>query len=268
MLTQLLRLIDVFLGDARRPLIVLLGPTASGKTSLSIEIAKHVDGEIVNADSRQLYKYLDIGTAKITEGEMHGIPHHLLSIKDPDEEITVGKYQEWAFSAIEEVLSRTKVPILIGGSMLYIASITDGYVMERRPNAEISTASARQGTKNEQKKCSYDLLIIGISVPRDALRKRIERRVDEMMKQGWIDEVRSILARGYSPADPGMESHGYREICEYLEELEGGEVGEEIEEAKERLKQRIVTKTCQYAKRQLTWWRKDGRIHWIHTSDS
>jgi tRNA dimethylallyltransferase len=123
-------------------------------------------------------------------------------------------------------------------------------------------------THNEQKKCSYDLLIIGNSVPRDTLRQRIERRVEEMMKQGWIDEVRSILARGYSPADPGMESHGYREICEYLEELEGGEVGEEIEEAKERLKQRIVTKTCQYAKRQLTWWRKDGRIHWIHTSDS
>lgn len=120
------RIIDVSLEGSHTPLIVILGPTASGKTGLSVEIAKHVGGEIVNADSRQLYRFLDIGTAKITEGEMEGVPHHLLDILDPKEEATVGIYKEMAENVIRDIQRRNKVPLLVGGSMLYLSSITDG----------------------------------------------------------------------------------------------------------------------------------------------
>ena len=123
---ELIRTIDVFLEGTKKPLIVILGLTASGKTGLSIEVAKHVNGEIVNSDSRQLYKYLDIGTAKITEDEMQGVPHHLLDVKDPKEEVAVGWYQEQAGKTIEDIIARGKVPLLVGGSMLYISAITDG----------------------------------------------------------------------------------------------------------------------------------------------
>ncbi len=120
------RIIDVFLEGTHKPLIVILGPTASGKTGLSIEVAHHVDGEVVNADSRQLYRLLDIGTAKITEQEMEGIPHHLLDVLDPKEEAAVGTYKEMAERAIEDIQKRNRVPLLVGGSMLYLSSITDG----------------------------------------------------------------------------------------------------------------------------------------------
>src|SRR3989338_5858367 len=127
--SDLLRLVDVFLEGTKKPLLVLLGPTASGKTALSLELAKYVGAEIVNADSRQLYRFLDIGTAKIRKEEMQGIPHHLIDVKDPKEEVTVGWYQTAATKVIEDILARKKVPLLVGGSMLYISSVIDGLTL-------------------------------------------------------------------------------------------------------------------------------------------
>jgi len=313
---ELLRTIDVFLEGAKKPLMVILGPTAAGKTSLSIEVARHVDGEVVNADSRQLYCHLDIGTAKVTEAEMQGVPHHLIDVCDPKEEITVGWYQEEATKVIEDILTRGKVPLLVGGSMLYMSSVTDGLTMapavsrERhqellnmdnkmlyrrlqkldpdaaaaihknntprvvraievcevleKPKSKVMAAlnELRPRGAGEQKS-PYDLLIFGVEQSADVLKKRMADRLEKMIEGGWIDEVRNLLAQGYRAEDPGMKSTGYREIVEYLTELDHAGSDADIEAMQEMLKARILTKTRQYAKRQLTWWRGDRRIRWI-----
>lgn len=316
---RLTRTIDVFLEGTSKPLIVILGPTAAGKTSASIEIAKSVSGGVVNADSRQIYRYLDIGTAKVIVDEtslrqgfgwqVQGVPHHLLSVKDPKEEVTVGWYQEEALKVIENILERRKVPLLVGGSMLYLSSIIDGLSLapaadpalrkhleqeydrdggvalyKRLQSIDPDAASAihpqnksyvvraleiyetlklPKSMSVKEHKSPYDLLILGVTRPRSELLKRIEERIEEMFTRGWIEEVRDLLARGYTPEDPGMRSLGYREICQYLKEVEGSEGSEDIEVAKERLRQRIVAKTRQYAKRQMSWWRNDPRIRWM-----
>ena len=317
---EILRKVDVFLGGINKPLIVILGPTASGKTSLSIEIAKYIDGEVINTDSRQLYKYLNIGTAKITEGEMGGIPHRLIDVKDPKEEIAVGWYQEEATKVIDDIISRGKVPLLVGGSMLYISSITDGlslapiadselhqnlmeeydsdggdklykklqkidpetaanihqnnkprvvravqiYEILKSPKSKVMTERGELRPRGGNKgRCPYDCLIFGVDRGGDNLKRRISERLDQMIDAGWIDEVRDLLARGYTADDPGMKSHGYREIIQYLQEVEAaGDI--DVDSMKENLKKRIAAKTRQYAKRQITWWRNDERIRWIH----
>ena len=165
---------------------------------------------------------------------------------------------------IYEIAKKPKTEIISGPSIQPVLSLSKGPAPRVMPS-DASEYERCIEVLHEQKKCSYDLLMIGLSMGREELKKRIGRRVEEMIEQGWIDEVRDLLARGYRPTDPGMESHGYREICAFLEEVEEGE--EDIEEAKERLKQRITTKTCQYAKRQMTWWRKDMRIHWLNESE-
>ncbi len=320
MQSDLLRTLDVFLGWAKKPLIVLLGPTASGKTALSLEVAKYIGGEIVNGDSRQLYKYLDIGTAKILLEEMEGIPHHLLSVKDPKEEVTVGWYQREAQRAIEEIHARKKIPLLVGGSMLYVSSIIDGLTLapaaDSALRASLEKEYAADGgmklyqrlqevdpeaaetihmrnkpyviraveiyeiTKKPKSKSfvgvypelrrraqpdTHDTLLLGLQMPRGDLKERIAKRVEEMFAAGWIEEVRELLSRGYTASDPGLKSHGYREIVQYLEELEKSGSDVDLDAMQESLKAKIVTKTSQYAKRQMTWWRNDERIHWVST---
>ncbi len=274
--------------SAPRPLLVVLGPTASGKTAFSLEVAKLVNSlsprgegtkaEIINADSRQLYKFMDIGTAKITEEEMyidaptpspqsspHGrgrvrIPHHLFSVLDPKEKVTVGWYKREAERVIDGVLARGDIPILVGGSMLYISAVTDGYVF----------------TGKGGKRCApvpYDLLILGLRWPREELVKRIEERTKKLLgiplplkgegrvrvASNWITEVSWLLAQGYAVSDPSMESCGYREIAAWI--LDGKK-----EEEIPRLIERINAATRQYAKRQVTWWKHDRRIRWIDMS--
>ena len=317
---SLMRIIDVFLEGAKRPLIVIVGPTASGKTALSFEIARHIEPkcEIVNADSRQLYKYLDIGTAKVTLEDTQGIPHHLLSVKDPKEEVTVAWFQEEALRIIDDILSRGKVPLLVGGSMLYVSAITDGLTLGPSPDSALrirleeeydrdggerlyrrlqtvdpdAAAAIHPSNKPcvvrameiyvllrqpksltvKREKCSYDLLLLGVRLKREELLRRITERTEKMLGchperaervEGWVEEVRGLLARGYEASDPGMRSHGYREICQFLRESEGSDGSEGIEDAREKLKQRIIMKTRQYAKRQMTWWRSDSRIRWV-----
>lgn len=301
---------DFLLSKPKKPLIVLLGPTASGKTSLSIAIAKVLASqkstvEIINADSRQCYKFLDIGTAKITKKEMQKIPHHLFDVLDPKEECTISWYAKDATKTIDAIHVRGNMPMLVGGSMLYISAIIDGLqsmtasdpVIRKRLSdeydadagvslhAHLSKVDPQSASiiprenkmyllraleifettgkpKSEQKmrvSCPYDLLILGVDVDPELLRTRINERTAAMLKSGWHDEVQSLLARGYTAEDPGMKSHGYREIVEWqkIEERQKGQAGE--------LCEKIASQIRRYAKRQRTWWRGDERIKWIKT---
>lgn len=307
-----MQMLNEFISTASRPLIVVLGSTGSGKTDFSIRLALNLKTqgrrpEIVNADSRQLYRFLTIGTAKITSEKMRGIPHHLLSVLDPKEEITVAWYREKALAVIDEILARGSLPILVGGSMLYISAIIDG--LELLPSAdpgvrfhleeeykkdrgialharlqevdpesaasihphnkpyiiramEIYESSGRVPSQEKHKSlCPYDLFMIGMNWPREILVRRINERTEKLLTSGWIGEVRELLQRGYSVDDPGMGSHGYREIGLGL----GVGLGEE--EIVEKYGEIIAAKTRQYAKRQMTWWKGDERIRWFdHTS--
>ncbi len=332
--TDIARTIDVFLGDTSKPLIVILGPTASGKTSLSIEVAKHVGGEVINADSRQFYKYLDIGTAKIAEEKMDSVPHHLIDVFDPKEEVTVGWFQSEATKVADDIISRGKVPLLVGGSMLYVSSVTDELSLGPVPNAELhqrlmdeydkdggkslykrlvkidpdAAANIHQNNKPRivraveiyeilkqpkskaisakgelRPRChpersrgmtqvswfdsahhdTCDSLIFGVEHSGGNLKRRISERLEKMFADGWIEEIRDLLARGYTADDPGMKSHGYREIIQYLSEFESAGSDADIEAMQEELKKKIAAKTRQYAKRQMTWWRNDKRIRWV-----
>lgn len=282
----------------------MLGPTASGKTSFSVSLAQEVQREgrgveIINADSRQCYKYLDVGTAKITDEEKKGIPHQLFDLLDPSQKITVAWYKEQAEALINDLHAQKKIPMLVGGSMLYLSSVIDdlqplpkasdatrkkleeewekdgGYALQNRlkevdPETaasiplenkiyviraleifeETGKAASSQKTKGAQK---YDLFIIGIHSENEALKERITKRLDQMLQEGWIEEVHSLLEKGYSKKDPGMESHGYRELMQMLRS------NHSIEEVRNT----ILSHTLAYAKRQRTWWRRDKRIRWV-----
>lgn len=259
---------------AQKPLLVILGPTASGKTAFSLEVARFLSqhaphpaavaaactlprgegkAEIINADSRQLYKYLDIGTAKITSEEMGNTPHHLFSVLDPKEKVTVGWYKREAEKVIDEVLARGNIPILVGGSMLYISAVTDGYVF-----------TGRGGKRRTP--VPYDILILGLHWPRAELVRRIGERTCSSLSprerdnpKNWISEVSWLLTHGYTVSDPGMESCGYREIAAWI-------LGGKKEDSFQSLVESIDIATRRYAKRQMTWWKNDARIHWIPCS--
>lgn len=294
--------------SGERPLLVVLGPTASGKTQYSLTLAREFkrsgrSAEIVNADSRQLYCGLDIGTAKVTSEERGDIPHHLLDVFDPKETVTAAKFLQMAEATIDGILERGNVPILVGGSMLYLSAIIDGLAfappvgpVRRR---ELQIAHARDGatalhrrlaevdpeaaaaidprnaryllraleivavgkrpSEQSRRSSRYDLLILGMDIPRVELHRRITERTLSMLEAGWIDEVRRLKAAGYGPNDPAMQSHGYREIMAALEQSE-------VDVA--ALTKVIAAKSRQYARRQLTWWRGDPRIHWLQPSFS
>ncbi len=241
--------LDEFIATSSCPLIVLLGPTASGKTALSIQLAHELKNvEIINADSRHLYQYLNIGTAKIMPVEMQSIPHHLLDVLDPKQEATAAWYKKQAGRVIGEIHSRKNIPILVGGSMLYISAVIDDLAFPVDPQ-ERQTLQQRKNLAPRD-----DLFIIGIERPRKELMQRINARTHELFARGWVEEVRALLKRGYASGDPAMKSHGYREIIRYLQT--GVPSLEKLEEV-------ISSKTRHYAKRQMTWWKNDSRITWI-----
>lgn len=286
----------------------MLGPTASGKTDFSIRLAQALsvqDGgvEIINADSRQLYRFMDIGTAKITRKEMQGVPHHLLDVLDPHEEVTAAWYKQQAVRVIDELLECGNIPMLVGGSMLYISAVIDNLefvaeadpalrkqlsdaydkdhgeelfaqLQERDPEAaltidprnkvyllralEISLLAERSLSQVKKKSpCPYDPFIVGVQCPREELHRRIDERVRRMFAAGWVEEVRGLLARGYTTDDPGLKSHGYKEIAQAIS-------NGKWEMDNEKLMSEISSKTRQYAKRQITWWRRNERIRWIN----
>ncbi|PIR55595.1 tRNA (adenosine(37)-N6)-dimethylallyltransferase MiaA [Candidatus Peregrinibacteria bacterium CG10_big_fil_rev_8_21_14_0_10_36_19] len=285
-------LIENFLKSAKKPLIVILGPTASGKTALSLKIAKKYNCEIISTDSRQIYKEMEIGTDAITLEEQNGIPHHMLGITTPDKTITMSEYVDLALEKIEEIYSRGHIPILVGGTGLYISAIIERYDMPKIPPNEklreelekMSTEDLHEklkklnpeaaerihpnnrryviraieiATADSPKKASekphFDVYMIGIKWPREELYQRVNYRVDRQIERGLLDEVKKLLKKGYAENLPSMSSLGVKEIIPYLK-------GEStLEECLNILKQ----STRKYAKRQMTWFRRYDNVEWI-----
>ncbi len=286
-------------------ILIILGPTASGKTDLGLALAKRFNGEIINADSRQVYQEMNIGTAKPT-GKwiddnylVEGVPHHLMDIITPNEEFTLSDFKTRAEAAINSILQHGKLPIIVGGTGLYVWALVDNLQipavapnmelrqkLERKPLAELvemlqkidPESAATVDLQNprrvlralevalgsgesfavQQKKgpALYNILQIGIDLPRELLYARINDRVDKQMSDGLLNEA-TKLSQKYSWDLPSMSSIGYRQMGYYLR----GEM--KLLEAVEILKR----DTRHYAKRQQTWFKRDARIHWIKNGD-
>lgn len=286
--------------------IVICGPTASGKTALSIELAKKINGEIVSADSMQIYKDMDIGTAKTTTEEMQGIKHYLQDFVEPDKRYSVADYKVDAEKAIEEILSKGKTPIVVGGTGLYVDSLIYGIeyqeikfdekyrkeledialkdgletlykkAQEIDPEAmkkiscndkkrimrvlEIYKATGKTKTEQEiesrKKEVKYDYKVFAIDWEREKLYERINKRVDIMIENGLIEEVENLLKK-YKEFPTAMQGLGYKEVVEYL----NGYL------TKEEMIDKIKQETRRYAKRQITWFRKNKQTIWIGPQD-
>jgi tRNA dimethylallyltransferase len=284
-------------------LLVILGSTAVGKSKLGIEIAKGIGGEIVNADSIQVYRYLNIGTAKPDEGLRKQLTHHLIDIIDPDEEFNAGMYRKAAQGVIRRLYNKSAKIILVGGTYLYVRVLLYGsiegisrdseirerlrklksilglsYVYEKlksldpdaamriHPNDYVRIERALEAhyltgsrmselqEKHGFKENEYEVKKIGLYEEREPLKKRIDKRVDRMVEEGLVDEVRKLREMGYGEELKPMQSIGYKHINQYLD----GEVT--LDKAIELIKR----DTKRFAKRQMTWLRKDKDIHWHH----
>ena len=284
--------------------IVIVGPTASGKTSLSIELAKKINGEIVSCDSMQIYKDMDIGSAKPSKEEMQGIKHYMIDEVIPTQRFSVAEYKKKAELAIEEILKNGKVPIVVGGTGLYVNSLIYGIeysnmefdekyreklmkiaqseeglkslyeeakridekAMEKiSPNDQkrilriLEIYNATGKTKTEQEEISrknevkYDYNVFAINIERPILYERINKRVDMMIEQGLIEEVRKLIEK-YPEFPTAMQAIGYKEIVQYFD----GKITKE--EAIEKIKQ----ETRRYAKRQITWFKRIEKIKWLN----
>ena len=291
----------------KRPLIILTGPTAVGKTALSIGLAKALEGEIISADSMQVYRGMDIGSAKITPQEMDGVPHHLINVLDPWEEFNVTRFQSMAKEAMEGIYARGHIPIVTGGTGFYIQALVydidfkenDGSTEIRRELeqlaaekgaaclhqllAEIDPESAEQihannvkrviraieyyrmtgqpiseHNRQEREKTSpYDLFYYVLTCDRSLLYERIDRRVDQMAEQGLVEEVKRLKAQGCHRGMVAMQGLGYKEILDYLD----GSCT--LEEALYVLKR----DTRHFAKRQITWFKRERDVCWIKLED-
>lgn len=287
----------------KKPLIVLTGPTAVGKTKLSIALAKAVNGEIISADSMQVYRYMDVGSAKITPDEMDGVPHHLVDVLNPTEDFNIVLFQQLAKKSMEEIYAKGRIPILVGGTGFYIQALTrdidftqseqdDSYrkelealVAEKGSSflhdmlASVDPKSAedihennvkrviralefykQNGTRisehNEEQKehvSPYNLAYFVLNAPRPLLYERIDARVDEMLKNGLVEEVKTLQRMGCHRGMVSMQGLGYKEILAWLE----GEYP--YDEAVRILKR----DTRHFAKRQLTWFRREGEVTWV-----
>lgn len=287
-------------------IIVICGPTASGKTALSIELAKKINGEIISSDSMQIYKDMNIGTAKPTQEEMQGIQHYLLDFVEPNQRYSVAEYKKDAENAIEKILSKGKIPIVVGGTGLYVDSLIYGIEyqdikldeeyrkeLEKRVEAEgleelyneaqkIDSQAIEKISRNDKKRIlrileiykatgknkteqeiesrkngvKYDYKVFAINMEREKLYERINMRVDIMIENGLIEEVENLLEK-YNEFPTAMQGLGYKEVVEYLQ----GKT------SKEEMIEKIKRETRRYAKRQLTWFRKNKQTIWIGPHD-
>lgn len=229
----------------KKKIIVVLGPTASGKTALAVQIAQQFNGEVISADSRQIYREMNIGTNKATLEERQGIKHHLLDIARPDEKITLFDWQKLAFDTIDMVIANGKLPILSGGTGLYISSILQNY----------------DPILNKHQECPYEFLVFGLSPDRDELYKKIDQRVLDMVDNGLFDEVK-VLHEKYPEIDlSALSGIGYKEVIDFFE----GKI------TREEAISQVQQNSRNYAKRQMTWFRKmekEGiKIYWNIPSD-
>lgn len=287
----------------KKPLIVLTGPTAVGKTSLSIALAKAVNGEIISADSMQVYQKMDIGSAKIRPEEMDGVKHYLVDVLDPKEDFHIVKFQQMAKTAMEKIYAKGKIPILVGGTGFYIQAVTkdidftqarqeDSYRKDLELLAEekgseylhemlkkVDPKSAEvihahnvkrviralefyhqnrtpisvHNEEQKQNESPYALAYFVLNMPRELLYQRIDLRVDQMLEEGLLEEVKALQKEGCHRGMVSMQGLGYKEILAYLE----GEYP--LEEAVRILKR----DTRHFAKRQLTWFRRESEVVWV-----
>lgn len=271
------------------PLVVIVGETGSGKTALAIELAKRFDGEIIAADSRTVYMGMDIGTAKPSMEERQGIPHFGLDVVEPGQHFSAYDFQQLAQSAIENISSRGKLPIIVGGTGLYIDSVLYGFTFRPQPTA--SKREQLQGLSIEElqnrilaahlplpensqnprhltrvlesgeapkqhKKLRENTLVLGISLPREELERRIKSRVEAMVATGLVEEVRALAAR-YGGDTEALRTPGYKAFLEYIQ-------GDMTLQA---AKQQFARDDLRLAKRQRTWFKRSSDIHWLTGHD-
>lgn len=283
-------------------ILVIVGPTASGKTALALHIAQHLPSEIISADSRQVYRHLDIGTAKPTRAELRQVPHHCIDIREPNEKFNAGDFQTIGRKAIADILQHKKLPIVCGGTGLYVQALIDGFFeqpefsgeiraeLERRIESEgkeslyrelqrvdpVSAATMdaskhrrviralevyyetgipiSQFHANHKKDELYDATWIGLKWERSVLYQRINDRVERMLANGFLDEVKQLLAMGFDDRLQALQTVGYKEAFQHLR----GEI------SYERMVELMKQNTRRFAKRQMTWFRKEPRIHWYN----
>src|ERR1035437_4961470 len=270
----------------KQKVIIILGQTATGKSSLAVKIAKKINGEIISADSRQVYKNLDIGTGKILEKEMRGIPHHLLDVTNPKHKFNVSEYQKQAIYTIAEIIKRGRVPIICGGTGFYIDAITKGIVFpEVPPNAKLRKILEKKSEiellkilkkldyaraknidiKNKVRLVRaieiaralgkvpkitalpplYEFIKIGLYFPADKLKKKVEKRVKKMFQVGLLNEIKKLKKAGIS--EKRLREFGF--------------------EYNEPTQEKVILETIKYAKRQMTWFKRDSKIKWFEDSD-
>ena len=232
------------------PVIVILGPTGSGKTGVSIKIAKKIDGEIISADSRAIYKGMDIGTAKPTKEEMEGVPHFGLDLVEPGERFTVADWKEYAEKKIKELRARGHVPIIVGGTGLYIDALIYDYHFKGPTGHKIGDFEQKSCSDRTEVKGNF--LIIGIKWETEVLRERLKRRIDQMFNEDLYDETLGLVKK-YGWGSGAMKSDIYEYAWKYL----NGELS--LEEAKEQ----CFYEDYHLAKRQLTWFKRNANIKWL-----
>ena len=291
----------------KKSLVILTGPTAVGKTALSLALAKQIGGEIISADSMQIYKYMDIGSAKISREEMAGVPHHLIDVLDPREPFNVVTFQQMARTAMEGIYSRSHIPILVGGTGFYIQAVVrdidfteseddpafrtacDGLALRDGPEVlhdklrAVDPVSAQaihphntkrviraleyyhltgqpisvHNQEQQRKESPYAFAYFVLNDERERLYRQIDRRVDSMLAQGLLDEVRRLAAMGCERRLVSMQGLGYKELLDYLD----GTIS--YEEAVYRIKR----DTRHFAKRQITWFKREKDVIWVDKTD-
>ena len=293
--------------DHKKPLVILTGPTSVGKTSLSISLAHEIGGEIISADSMQVYRGMDIGTAKITEEEMDGIPHYLVDILEPDQPFNVVEFQRLAKEAMNRIYSHGKIPILVGGTGFYIQALVYDIDFSEHQEKEdyrreltlLAEEKGRQylhsmleevdpeyaasvhynnvkkviraleyhketggklsahNREQQERTSPYRFAYLVLNQDRELLYQRINQRVDQMMEQGLLQEVRQLSEKGFTPDLVSMQGLGYKEFFEYFK----GNLS--LDEVVDRIKM----ETRRFAKRQLTWFRREKDVIWINKGD-
>jgi len=276
--------------------LVILGATATGKSGLAIKLAKQFNGEIISADSRQVYRKLDIGTGKVTKEEMNDISHHLLDVVDPTDDFSVAQYKKLADKAITEIISRGKLPIIAGGTGFYIQSVVDNTTPPEVVPDEKLRVELKQKTPEElfkileeldaeraktiekknprrliraieiakhigsvpkvESQPRYECLQIGLELPKEELSSRIRKRVQERLNAGWIDEVQTLQKSGVRKEKLVEFGLGYKIIAEYADTTDT-----------KGLKEKIAASERQYARQQKKWFRRDNRIKWFNPQD-